>query len=126
VAFVESWVGAQFIAPSQGAEGEAEVLRYTPDYIAVKATLDQPGVLILSEVWYPGWEARVDGQPSPIYRADGLLRAVALQPGAHTVEFSYEPWTVKAGLTISGLGWVGLLITGLTTRARRHKGTGEE
>lgn len=107
---------------SGGAGGEVEVIRYTPDDIVVQAALDRPGVLVLSEVWYPGWEARIDGQPAPMYRADGLLRAVYLQPGAHTVEFSYAPWTVKAGLALSGLGWAALLLIGLMEKVARTQG----
>lgn len=104
VAFIEG--GAALTERGTVVFSEALVTAYTPDYIAVQATLDRPGVLILSEVWYPGWEVQVDGQPTPIYRADGLLRAVYLQRGTHTVEFSYAPWTVKAGLALSALGWL--------------------
>lgn len=112
VAFVEG--GAALAVQGTAALSEALVTTYTPDYIAVQATLERPGVLILSEVWYPGWEARVDGLPVPIYRADGLLRAVYLQPGTHTVEFSYAPWTVNAGLALSALGWLVFVSVGVS------------
>ncbi len=104
VAFVEG--GAALPGQGTATLSEALVTLYTPDSIAVRATLERPGVLILSEVWYPGWEARADGQPVSIYRADGLLRAVYLQPGTHTIVFNYAPGTVKAGLALSALGWL--------------------
>jgi len=104
VAFVEG--GAALTGQGTATLSEALVTTYTPDHIAVQAMLERPGVLILSEVWYPGWEARVDGQPVTIYRADGLLRAIYLQPGTHTIVFSYAPGTVKAGLVLSALGWL--------------------
>ena len=104
VAFVEG--GAALTGQSTATLSEALVTLYTPDSITVRVTLERPGVLILSEVWYPGWEARADGQPLPIYRADGLLRAVYLQPGTHTIVFNYAPGTVKAGLALSVLGWL--------------------
>lgn len=103
VAFVEG--GAALTGQGTATLSEALVTLYTPDSITVQATLEWPGVLILSEVWYPGWEARADGQPVPIYRADGLLRAVYLPPGTHTIVFNYAPGTVKAGLALSALGW---------------------
>lgn len=112
VAFVEG--GAALTGQGTATLSEALVTTYTPDYVTVQATLERHGVLILSEVWYPGWEARVDGQPVPIYRADGLLRAVYLQPGTHTVEFSYDPWTVKAGLALSALGWLVFISVGMS------------
>ncbi len=112
VAFIEG--GAALTGQSTATLSEALLTAYTPDSITVRATLEQPGVLILSEVWYPGWEARIDGQPVPIYRADGLLRAVYLQPGTHTIAFSYTPWTVKAGLALSALGWVAFISVGVS------------
>jgi len=53
--------------------------------------LARDGVLVLSEVFCPGWNARVDGERAPILRADGFLRAVALTAGRHRVEFQYLP-----------------------------------
>jgi len=104
VAFVEG--GAALTGQGTATLSEALVTLYTPDSITIRVTLERPGVLILSEVWYPGWEARADGQPVSIYRADGLLRAVYLQPGTHTIVFNYAPGTVKAGLALSVLGWL--------------------
>jgi len=118
VAFIEGGPPL-FLSPGRGEEGgevnpptfaEASVVSYAPDRILIQAVLDQPGVLVLSEVWYPGWHAQVDGRPADIFRADGLLRAIYLQAGAHTVEFSYDPWTVKVGLGVSTLGWVALVV----------------
>jgi hypothetical protein len=121
VAFIEG--GIPLVADNRSGPVEASVLRYTPDHITIQANLDRSGVLVLSEVWYPGWIARVDGQVTPIYRADGLLRAVYLEAGSHTVDFSYEPWTVRAGLALSALGCAALVAAGVRTwRLRgRHR-----
>jgi uncharacterized membrane protein YfhO len=55
---------------------------------------------VLSDQWYPGWTATVDGKPAAILRADVALRAVALSPGAHRVRFRYQPRWPLQGLAI--------------------------
>jgi hypothetical protein len=87
-----------------------QILAYTPNRITVEADTDTPGLLVFSEVWYPGWHARVDGNDAPIWRVEGILRGVHLGAGAHTVELHYAPWTVWVGLAISGL--TSLLVLG--------------
>lgn len=80
----------------------AHVAAYAPNRILVELNLDIPGLLVLSELWYPGWRAMADGQEIPILRVEGILRGVYLERGSHTVEFRYAPWTAWAGLVISG------------------------
>ena len=50
-----------------------------------------PGILVLSEAWFPGWVATVDDAPAEILRADYVLRGVALAAGSHRVRFEYRP-----------------------------------
>jgi len=64
---------------------EAEVTFYSPNQIVVQADLSTPGLLVLSELWYPGWRAYDNGQDVKIHRADYLLRSVYLEAGPHTV-----------------------------------------
>jgi len=80
----------------------AQVTDLSPNRVTAQAVLDEPGLLVLSEIWYPGWQALDNGQPAPIVRADAILRGVYLEAGTHTVEFLYRPWTVRAGLIASG------------------------
>jgi uncharacterized membrane protein YfhO len=88
---------------------ELRVVTYLPQRIVVEASLAAPGVLVLSEVWYPGWTVRVDGKAAPSLRAFGLLRATALPAGQHTVEWRYTPWTVYISIAISLLAIAGLI-----------------
>ena len=90
--------------PLNGSQGPtmAEVTDLSPNRVKVRASLEAPGLLVLSEIWYPGWQAWDNGQAAPIVRTDAILRGVYLEPGAHTVEFVYRPWTVQAGLIVSG------------------------
>ncbi len=68
-------------------------------YLQTDATA--PGVLVTSEVYYPGWKAYLDGSETKIVRADYLLRAVALPAGPHVVQMIYEPDSVKVGFAVS-------------------------
>lgn len=76
--------------------------------------LDAPGAgwLVLSDVWYPGWQAWVDGRPAKILRANYLFRAVKVEPGSQQVVFSYRPLTFKFGLVCSLCCWLALAALG--------------
>ncbi len=74
----------------------------------VQVPAGAPRLLVVSEAYYPGWRVRVDGQPEAVRAAHGALLAVAIPPGAHTVEFRYEPQSLMWGMAISGAA---LLIT---------------
>jgi hypothetical protein len=98
----------------QGGEGRATIEPGgDPNRVAVHATAPAGGWLVLSDTWYPGWKADVDGQPAPILRADYLFRAVWLEPGDHLVTFSYQPASFVAGALISLLAWSGVIIAGI-------------
>jgi hypothetical protein len=83
----------------------AEISRWTPNHVDLRA--NGPGLLVLSEIDYPGWRVFVDGNARELEAAEGLLRAVRLDEGAHEVEFVYRPVSVYVGL---GLGLIGLLL----------------
>lgn len=91
--------------PLAAGEGVA-VVAYAPDRLVLRATADVPRLLVLSEMDYPGWRARVDGAATPVQRVNYLYRGVVLPPGEHTVEFVYRPASVGWGAAISGLAWV--------------------
>ncbi|HIC90421.1 MAG TPA: hypothetical protein EYP04_13605 [Anaerolineae bacterium] len=90
--------------------------------LVLEVTTAVPGLLVLSEVWAPGWLAKVDGVSVPVYRADYTLRAIPVTAGTHQVVLNYDPVEVKAGLVISSLT-LGLVVTtflGLWIRPSRH------
>ncbi|NBC18790.1 MAG: YfhO family protein, partial [Bacteroidetes bacterium] len=77
---------------------------YGPREIRWTVSTDAPRLLVASEVYYPaGWNAYVDGEPSPIYRANYLLRAVPIPAGEHEVVMRFEPTSYRRGLWISGI-----------------------
>jgi len=72
-----------------------------PERLDLTVTTQQPCILVLSEVVYPGWQATVDGVPAPILPADLIFRSVALTPGRHEVSFVFRPIALPVGAAIS-------------------------
>jgi hypothetical protein len=68
-----------------------QIDRYSPNTIVVNVTTFDPGYLVLSEIYYPGWTARDNSTISEIIRYRGVFRAVYLEPGQHLVTFNYFP-----------------------------------
>lgn len=83
--------------------GSATITSYNLNSIVLNVSTSVNAILVLSEIYYPGWQAYVDGQPMQIYRANWCLRAIAVEPGEHTVVFEFKPDSVRTGLWISGL-----------------------
>lgn len=86
------------------ATGTATITSYLPNTVVIQTKQSSPGVLFLSDSYYPGWYAYVDGVQTKIYEADYAFRAVALPKGNHIVEFRYEPVSWKIGIMVSILG----------------------
>ena len=74
-----------------------------PGYLALGAHLPADGLLVFSEVFYPGWEAWVDGQPAKIFRVQHALRGLPLKAGDHHIEMVYRPTTFTLGAILSGV-----------------------
>jgi len=79
--------------------------------VEIDAELPQPGLLVLSDLFYPGWTATVstDGGPPavvPIFRTNRIMRGVALPGGKHRIIFVYRPPLFYAGAAISVLAWI--------------------
>jgi uncharacterized membrane protein YgcG len=109
---------------SGGAEGESlDITVYRPNAIHLTANTLTEAYLVLSEVYYPGWRAYVDGRAAPVLRANYAFRAVYLEPGYHEVRLVFEPTSWKVGLGISVATWIGLVVWGLLSwRGRLEHG----
>ena len=80
----------------------------------------QPGYLVLTDTYYPGWQATVDEEPAQILAADHAFRAVALGPGEHMVIFEYTPLSFRIGAWTS-LAAALLLVISLVTGGCRAR-----
>ena len=84
--------------------------------------MDSPaeGYLVLSDPFYPGWRAELDGSPAEILRANYAFRAVAVPAGSHTVTMTFRPASWIAGLAISLATLAALAAAGFVWLRRRR------
>lgn len=109
-----AWVQSADAKLGEGVLRSASVIR-TANRIEIQA--EGPGLLVLSEVAYPGWKLRVDSKEHELIPVDGLLRGVELGAGEHVVEMVFRPTSVYAGIVASLLFLAGMI--GLWVGRRR-------
>ena len=93
-------------------EDAASIVSYQPERVEIKTSLVSPGWLVLTDTNYPGWQVRVDGQPTQILPVNIMFRAVALPTGEHTIVFEFQPRSVQLGMIISAIAVVVLVEIG--------------
>ena len=86
------------------------ITEYEPNRLKYNVNTGKGGVLVFSEIYYPGWTATVDGEPVELGRVDYILRALNIKPGKHEVELSFFPKSVNTTETIAYLSYVMLLL----------------
>ena len=108
----------------RGGQGKplllARLAEDAPERVVAELSTSNPGLLVLTDLHYPGWIAEEDGRRLPLLKADGLFRAVALPAGNHRVVFRYRPLSFYAGaalsilaaLTMLGMGYAGEPVRG--------------
>ena len=106
------------------------IMHYDPLRIELAATLDSPGLVVLSEQFFPGWRLDVRSDDSPVLRelpsvrTNGILRGAFLPEGRHHLVYRYRPSSFAYGAAISIAAWLALLVVGLkrlTSRRTRQK-----
>jgi len=111
---LEGYLPPGTVVPASMSEpvGEAVISEYLPNRVRVKSHSAQPGFLVLTDVWFPGWTCNVDGQPAEVYRADFLFRSVPLPAGDHEAIFVFAPrsYGLGEGISIFAAGVFGLLL----------------
>jgi uncharacterized membrane protein YfhO len=83
------------------------------------AVLRSPGLVVVAEMYYPGWEVTVDGRPAEILRTNRAMRGVALPAGTHRLVFRYNPASFRFGIALSLVGFAAL--AGLVAWGRRQR-----
>jgi uncharacterized membrane protein YfhO len=90
------------VLPAQAAPSrEVQVTERANDRVAVRAKLSRPGLLVISEGYYPGWRAVVDGIEAPVVRANVMMRGVVLDAGEHEVVFHIRSRSIEVGAALS-------------------------
>lgn len=100
-----AWIQSPELPPGEGLLSTPEVQRGI-NWMTLET--DGPGLLVLSELAYPGWEVTVDGRPAEIEVVAGILRGVRLDGGVHSVRFDFHPGYVYSGIGLSLLAWASL------------------
>ena len=83
---------------------------YEPNHLTYDVQSDKGGVVVFSEIYYPGWTATIDGQPAELGRVNYILRALNVKAGQHQVELSFHPKSVERTETIAYVAFVLLLL----------------
>jgi hypothetical protein len=97
------------------AVGKVELTDYQPNRMTYRATIDQPSLVVFSDIYYEGgWHATIDGEPVPHLRANYILRALPVSAGEHTIEFSFifRPFEVGERISLAGSILVLLILLG--------------
>jgi hypothetical protein len=104
-----------------GVAIESATVRYdSPTRVVIEARLARPGIVVLADAYDPGWRSELDGAPTPVLRANLLMRAAIVPAGRHRLVYTYDPPSVRIGAFASLLGLAA--IAGLAFRAHRRDG----
>ncbi|HIZ69145.1 MAG TPA: YfhO family protein [Candidatus Prevotella avicola] len=102
---------------------------YQPNRLIYDVHSDKGGVVVFSEIYYPGWTATIDGEPAELGRVNYILRALNVKPGSHEVVLDFHPTSVKVTETVAYVGYVALLLIilagiGMAWRKRKQQRQG--
>jgi uncharacterized membrane protein YfhO len=84
-----------------------------PQQAVLEVNLETAGIVVLADVYYPGWELTIDGMPAPIYRVNGFMRGAAVPAQSHRLVFTYAPQSFRIGGFVSVAGVALLVCLGL-------------
>ena len=108
IALVEEPI--QFLIPQADQKATAQVVHLSNTSVEIHTSSKTPAFLVLSDVYYPGWQATIDDALTHILQTDYVLRGVMVPAGGHVVKFDFRPTTFYVGATISSLS---LLMVGV-------------
>lgn len=89
-----------------------DLILYNANSATIKTSSPDDSTAIMTDLYFPGWEVTIDGEPTDGYRFEGLFRAVDVPAGEHTIEWSYHPGSVRTGLWISVVSVIALMVIG--------------
>ncbi|WP_278794300.1 YfhO family protein [Hoylesella nanceiensis] len=95
---------------AQGNVSQVELVSYAPNKLKYNVSSEKGGVVVFSEIYYPGWTATIDGQKAELGRVNYILRALNVEKGKHTIELAFDPQSVHTTETIATVAFAVLLI----------------
>lgn len=98
-----------FKADHPDPEGRAEVAHLSNTRMEIHTNSESPSFLVLSDVYYPGWKATIDGNPTHLFQTNYVLRGVMVPRGGHVVRFEFKPKIFYVGAVISSLSLLFLM-----------------
>lgn len=105
--------------------GRAQIRSYASDRVVVDVDTKCPGLVLLTDIYYPGWKARVNRSPAKVYPTDIAFRGVPVGAGRSTVEFHYEPKSFRIGIVLALVAALtacgALVVSSRSLGARRGK-----
>ena len=104
--------------------GQVRIDDYGINEVTLSVEAEEPALVILTDSYYPGWTAYVDGVQKPIWRANSLFRAVEVPSGKHVLDFKYRPRSFRLGCAISLIFLVAILLGILLERRLVRRSSG--
>jgi len=104
------------IAGLEDPDAVVEIERYDEEEVVLRTRGSRPGVVVLTDALYPGWQATLDGRPVPLRRANFAFRAVVVPAGEHRIEMQYRPSALRWGGVLTLAAAAGLLAPFLLRR----------
>ncbi|HXJ43989.1 MAG TPA: YfhO family protein [Bryobacteraceae bacterium] len=112
---------AQSLGPASTKVEPVRFRSYEADRILLDVTAESPGLLILSELYYPGWRATVNGRPTEIHKVNGALRGILVPRGESRIAVEYAPFSFYAGGALSLLTFTGVLTAFVVSLRKRFR-----
>ena len=97
------------VVPADPESFSFEDFSVSANAISFLCRQEHEGFILLNEIYYPGWKARVDGKPVEMLRSDSIFRTVYVPAGIHRLEFDFHPNHFQTGAAISLLALIGCL-----------------
>ena len=95
---------------AQQSNAVVTLKKYEPNELTYTVESQKGGIVVFSEVYYPGWTATVDGTDTPVGRVNYILRAINVKPGKHTVVLTFKPASVKNTETAAYVAYLLLVL----------------
>ena len=119
VALVEKPPASGFLGRRNStAQGDVRFTRNDPEHVTLEVAASERGFVLLTDQYFPGWFATVDGSPADIDRADYVFRLVEVPAGTSTVDFRYSPRSLWLGALLSAASVLAVLVLLWRTRGR--------